>query len=176
MGNGGKTIAVTAEYKRPKVSWYNDYYIGPERVDGKNLRRSLFDTTLVFTPLRCVSLDINLDSGAQVRVLHHTDNWIGVAGSAKVSLPHQFAVSPRWEWFSDPDGFTTGLSQTVHEFTLTGERALHKGVVARAEYRRDSSNHDFFDAGSKLATSKASGHIPCWHCRLLRFARPLIAQ
>ena len=46
-GNGGKTIAVTADYKGPKLSWYNDYYIGPERVDGANLRRTLFDTTLV---------------------------------------------------------------------------------------------------------------------------------
>ena len=153
-GNGGKTIAVTADYRSPKLSWYNDYYIGPERVDGANLRRTLFDTTLVASPFQRLSVDINLDDGSQARSTQRPSEWIGVAVSAQLRLPYQFIASPRWEWFNDRDGFTTGTPQTVHEFTLTGERPLHKGVVARVEYRHDTSNHKFFNVGSQPASSR----------------------
>ncbi len=125
-GNGRKTIAVTADYKSPKLSWYNDYYIGPEHVDGANLRRTLFDTTLVASPFHHLSVDINLDDGSQARLTQRTSEWIGVAVSAQLRLPYQFIASPRWEWFNDRDGFTTGTPQTVHEFTLTGERPCRK--------------------------------------------------
>ena len=152
-GNGGKTVAITADYKTEKLSWYNDYYIGPEKIDGTQLRRTLFDTTVVASPLRWLSLDVNLDDGSQERLAQHSSTWIGVAGSARIGLPRKFVLSPRGEWFSDPEGFTTGRAQTVHEFTLTGQKSLHKGVVARLEYRRDSSNQHFFDVGSQTAAS-----------------------
>jgi len=41
-GNGGKTLGITGDSKTDKLSWYNDYYMGPERVDGAELRRTLF--------------------------------------------------------------------------------------------------------------------------------------
>ena len=53
-------------------------------------------------------------------------------------------MSPRAEIFSDPEGFITGMAQTIKEFTLTGELKSKDGVIFRLEYRRDFSDIIFF--------------------------------
>ena len=55
-----------------------------------------------------------------------------------------FALIPRVEWYDDPDGYTTGVPQTLKGFTLTAELKHKHGLLARFEYRRDSSDQAFF--------------------------------
>ena len=59
----------------------------------------------------------------------------------------KFAVTPRFEWFNDADGFSTGVDQKLKEFTITAGMKMVEGVLTRLEYRRDWSNERFFERG-----------------------------
>ena len=121
---------------------------GPEQLQETSDWRHLFDTTVTVTPTSIVSLMANYDYGKEslggVPIA-----WQGVAGYAKVQATPWFAVIPRIEWFDDPDGFTTGTSQTLKETTLTSEFKMKSGLFSRVEYR-----HDFSDVAS---FSKSTG-------------------
>ena len=72
-------------------------------------------------------------------------NWQGLALYLKGQITPVFAISPRFEWFSDPDGFVFGAGeQTIKEFTLTAEIKHPRGLITRFEYRRDWSDVDYF--------------------------------
>jgi hypothetical protein len=47
----------------------------------------------------------------------------------------------------DKDGFMSGVSQKLKEFTLTAEVKHTQGLIMRVEYRRDWSDMDFFING-----------------------------
>jgi hypothetical protein len=75
-----------------------------------------------------------------------------VAGSLEwTPFPH-IAASPRYEWFDDVQGYTTGTPQRVQEFTLTGDYIIATGLVSRLEYRRDRSDQTVFQ--------RAAGQVP----------------
>jgi hypothetical protein len=71
-------------------------------------------------------------------------HWQGVAAYAKFQANSWLAFSPRFEWYDDHDGFTTGLKQTLKEFTITSEHKLGEGFITRLEFRRDFSNEGYF--------------------------------
>src|SRR4029079_8907836 len=71
-------------------------------------------------------------------------HWQGIAAYGRFALGEKFVVSPRFEWYDDHDGFTTGAVQQVKEFTLTGEHSFGSGFIGRLEYRRDFSDTDYF--------------------------------
>jgi Putative beta-barrel porin-2, OmpL-like. bbp2 len=71
-------------------------------------------------------------------------HWQGIAAYAKIQANDWFAFSPRFEWYSDSDGFTTGTAQTLKDITLTSEQKINKSLITRLEYRRDFSDKDFF--------------------------------
>ena len=52
----------------------------------------------------------------------------------------KWAISPRVEWYNDPDGASTGRAQRLQEATLTAEYRPRRYLIARAEYRNDWSN------------------------------------
>ena len=56
----------------------------------------------------------------------------------------EFAVAPRFEYFSDGAGIVSGAVQALKSFTLTGELKSAQGVIFKIEYRRDQSDIDFF--------------------------------
>jgi hypothetical protein len=60
----------------------------------------------------------------------------------------------RVEYFDDVNGFSTGLAQTVKEFTLTGEYKLTDWLMTRGEFRTDWSNKPFFDQNNLGPTTK----------------------
>jgi len=51
-------------------------------------------------------------------------------------------------------GFSTGVSQSVKEITLTGEMKIANGLLSRLEYRRDMSDKPYFDRGAGLMVAK----------------------
>lgn len=163
--NSGKTIGVTAGITKKKFAWSNNYYVGPEKTYISSVphsgsgNRNLYDTTLLLTPLDAFNAYINFDYGEDHAVstlgtsLGHT-RWVGIAGAAHFQVNKFFAVSPRFEWYDDADGFTTGTRQKLHEVTLTGEYKMLEGLLARLEYRRDDSNQLFFYRGDTPDASK----------------------
>lgn len=146
--NTGKTVGLTGALAVGKVTWSQNYYVGPEKTDTNKGLRQLFDTTVLVNPTRTTSFYVNYDYGVDKKILGGENRWTGIAGAARFQLTKVFAVSPRVEWFNDADGFATGTVQKVKEATLTGEFKIREGVLTRLEYRRDWSNAPFFDRGA----------------------------
>lgn len=163
--NSGKTIGLTGAWTNPKFTLSTNYYTGPENNHTNKGYRNLFDGTLLLTPTSKLNAYINYDYGQNRNAVEPATNvyqtstlsrWQGVALDFQYQPASKISFSPRWEYYSDPNAFTTGLAQNLTEFTLTGEYKLHEGLLSRVEYRRDSSDHDFFQRGSGTAPSQST--------------------
>jgi hypothetical protein len=142
--NSGKTLGLQFLFKpTPKLTIVQNYMAGPEQFNNNGDWRQLSDTILTYNATDKFSLMANYDYGTE-RFGGDRIHWQGLALYAKGQLNDWFAVSPRFEWYDDPDGFTTGLDQTVKDFTFTTEQKINKGVITRFEYRRDFSDEPFF--------------------------------
>ncbi len=142
--NTGKTIGAQVMLKPVSaLSIIANYMGGPEQNNNNDDWRHLFDATATYTATPQVSLMANVDFGKD-RVSSADVKWHGVGGYLKYQPNSWFAFVPRYEHYSDPDGFTTGTAQTVQEVTLTGELKPKDGVMMRIEYRRDFSDAAFF--------------------------------
>ncbi len=151
--NTGKTVGFNVVFSKPKFTWTNDYYGGPEKTDTNKGFRQLYDTTLVLNPTDKVSAYINFDYGRDKRLTSGADHWEGVAFALKVSPTSWFALSPRIETFDDANGFSTGTKQQLWEVTMTAEFKMKEGFLSRLEYRHDHSDMLFFDRGATPAAS-----------------------
>lgn len=143
--NSGKTFGFQAAINpAKKLSIVQNYMVGPEQSNDNSDRRQLWDTTVTYTLTPSFSLMSNYDYGMD-RVLGSRVWWQGVAGYARLQITPWFAVSPRAEWYEDPQGFTTGVAQKVKEGTFTAEFKAYKGMLLRGEYRYDWSNQAVFE-------------------------------
>jgi maltoporin len=141
-------VGLTGALTTSKVSWYHNYYVGPEKADTNKGLRHVYDTTLLVTPTPKVSFYINYDYGVEKLIGAGSNHWAGVAGAARFAVNDWFALAPRLEWFNDADGFSTGTAQKLKEFTMTAEFKLKDGILMRPEYRRDWSDNPFFERGT----------------------------
>ena len=142
--NTSKTVGVSATIKpTSKFTWINNYMAGPEQTGNSDDWRHLYDTTAMYTVNEKLSLMANYDYGSD-RFLGTRVHWQGIAAYAKIQANDWYAFSPRFEWYSDHDGFTTGTAQTVKDITLTSEQKINRSLITRLEYRRDFSDKDFF--------------------------------
>jgi hypothetical protein len=156
--NGGVTVGITSAYVKPKYSWNVNYYTGPENANTQNGYRNLIDTTFLTTLPGKFNFLINYDyglnqdsivAGVGDTILKH---WQGVAFGAKEQVTAKVAFAGRYEYFSDPDGFSTGVSQDVQEVTGTYEYKWVEGLLARLEVRHDWSSEPFFHKGNDVVT------------------------
>ena len=131
------------------------YMGGPEQPNNNHDWRHLTDTVATLTVTPKVSLAANYDygqdrdSGARVR-------WQGIAGYLKFQPTDWFALAPRYEYFDDEHGFTSGVAQKIKEGTLTAEFKHKDGVVARLEYRHDFSDVPFFVQNTNIFRTNQS--------------------
>jgi Putative beta-barrel porin-2, OmpL-like. bbp2 len=145
-GNGWRTVAATSELTFKRWSLYQDYYYGPENTGGAFRPRGLYDVTFITNTTSDLKLDVNIDVGYQ-RTSAATATWRGLAVSLQWSPSARIGISPRYEWFYDVEGFTTGSPQQLQEVTLTGDYNLIRGLVARAEFRMDHADKGVFPRG-----------------------------
>jgi hypothetical protein len=149
--NSGKTVGLTGVQSKKYYTLSGNYYFGPENNNTDHGYRNLFDTTLLLTPTGKLNAYINYDYGQNRNA--NTANtgtadlvhWQGIAGAAHLQATSKITATVRAEYFSDNNGFSTGTAQKLNEVTLTGDYLVHPGILARAEYRHDHSDHDFFD-------------------------------
>ncbi len=148
--NSGKTIGLTAVQAKKYYTLSGNYYVGPENNNTDHGYRNLIDTTLLLTPTAKFNAYINYDYG-QNRNANATNtgvgslaHWQGIAGAAHVQATSKVTATVRGEYFTDPNGFTTGLPQKLNEVTITGDYLIHPGILARAEYRHDHSDQLYF--------------------------------
>jgi hypothetical protein len=151
--NGGVTIGLTNALVKPKYTWNANYYGGPSNANSQNGYRNLFDTTLLLTPTAKFNAYINYDYGQNRDsslakggdgALNH---WQGVAFAARQQMTGTQALAGRYEYFRDPQGYSTGAAQHLQEFTATYEYKWAEGLESRIEYRRDWSNVAYFHKG-----------------------------
>ena len=152
--NGGATVGVTSAFVKSKASWFLNWYGGPENALTSHGYRNLFDSTLLLTPSSKFNAYINYDYGqnrdGMFTVGSSTfgdtalNHWQGFAGAAHVQASGAQAISGRFEYFTDPQGFSTGTSQHLYEFTGTYEYKWAAGLLSRVEYRHDWSDTNFF--------------------------------
>jgi Putative beta-barrel porin-2, OmpL-like. bbp2 len=160
--NSGKTFGFTSALTYTKFNWSANYYTGPENAHTNTGWRNFFDTTLLLTPSNNVNAYINFDYGQNRQnvaidegvVTSFLSKWYGIAVALKFQPASKWAFTPRIEWFKDRDGFSTGVSQDLKEFTLTGEYKMVEGLLGRLEYRHDWSNQPFFDKNSNPESTK----------------------
>jgi hypothetical protein len=169
QSNGGVTVGLTSAYVKTKYTWNVNYYTGPENPDSQKGYRNLIDTTLLLTPTAKFNAYINYDygqnrdsisgSGASATGDNLLKQWQGVAFAARQQVTAKAAVAGRFEYYNDPQGFTTGQVQQVKELTATCEYKWPQGLLARIEYRRDASNVDFFAKRNTMSAVKGQSTL-----------------
>jgi hypothetical protein len=153
--NGAKTVGVSVGIKpNDKTGLFFNYLVGDEWADDDDGGvRNLFDVVGSFAVTDKVSLLGQFDYG---RDSFEGDdlNWYGIGLAMKYQADENWAFSPRYEWYVDDDGFTTGLEQTLQSLTLTGEYKAEGGLITRFEFRNDFSDEDFFVKGDGLKSNQ----------------------
>jgi len=170
--NSGKTIGLTGVYAKPKFTLSTNYYVGPENSKTNKGYRNLLDANLLLTLTPKVSAYINYDYGQNRNAgvvdseaanpqYETTDlsHWQGIAAALHYQATSKIAFTPRFEYFKDESGFSTGTVQNINEFTLTGEYKMPEGLLARLEYRRDNSDQPYFVKGSRLVDAQSTVEV-----------------
>ncbi len=146
--NGGVTVGLTSLVTKPKFGWALNYYTGPENYNTQKGYRNLIDTTLTLTPTAKFSAYVNYDYTQNDGGYPGSSNHLsGVAFAAHGLVTPNAALTGRFEFFHDNEGFSTGTAQKLKEFTGTYEYKWAAGLMARAEYRRDWSDEAYFHKG-----------------------------
>lgn len=152
--NDFKNVGITTALVKEKYSWFANYYVGPNHLGTSAGKRNLLDSTVLLTPNSKVTMYLNGDYGRDNRIGGSYDQWYGLAGALKYQATKNIAFSPRVEFFNDCSGYETGTKQVLKEVTLTSEYKYNDHMIARAEYRHDSSDKNFFDDGTNGAKAK----------------------
>jgi opacity protein-like surface antigen len=157
--NSGKTFALGATLKpTAKLTMVANYMTGPEQPDTTDSWRRLFDTTFTFAPTSKLSLMANFDYGRDT-LAGTPVTWSGLAAYARLQATKRWAISPRFEWLDDTDGFMTGTPQKLRELTLTSDHRIAGDLVARVEYRYDYSDQPFFAKSGTTVKQKSQSTV-----------------
>jgi putative OmpL-like beta-barrel porin-2 len=156
--NSGKTGGLTFAWTATKKLTLTENWMGgpgATQLDGSHWR-NLFDTVVAYNLNSKWSFQLNGDYGRVERTtltpLSSVD-WWGAAGYVKYQINPKYAFATRYEYYNDPNGYTTGIFDAnghgphIQEVTLTMERRIATHLISRLEYRHDESNQAFFPKG-----------------------------
>lgn len=160
--NAGQTYGLTLGYTpNAKFSLYANYLGGPERNDNSRDRRDLGDFQIVYSPTETLQTMLNIDIGRDENAVAAGQDakWRGVSLHLRKNIKGRFFPALRLEYFDDPQGFATGVAQSVGSFTFTGDYKVGKkdGFVKfmlRPEVRLDVSDAPFFSHKNAFRSRK----------------------
>lgn len=152
--NGGKTMGFTNSFNLGKVSIANNYYVGPEKIGTTQGWRNFIDTVVSVKANEKTAFVVNYDYGTEKLATGQSGQFQGISGAARVQLTKNFALSPRFDWYNDRNGITSGLAQRLTAVTGTAEYRLNSWAVTRFEWRRDTSTQPFFDRRDGIANAR----------------------
>ena len=161
-GDGQSTFAVPDLRGRVPVhmgqgpSITQNYTIGKEQ-SGRNADaiRHLVDSIATVDVTPKMSLMANYDYGMD-RFNGNRVRWQGIALYGRITPAPKFRISPRFEWYDDPQGFKLGRAQTLKEGTLTTDLVMNENMVLRGEYRYDWSDRAVFERNNRRPISHQS--------------------
>jgi hypothetical protein len=152
--NTGKTVVLTSLVTPVEgFSWGQTYLTGPENTGTNEGWRNFYDTVVTVGSGKAQAY-INFDYGRFKPLGGGTETIVALYGAARFEVNDWFAISPRVGWYDDRDGWATGQSQSIKDFTITAEARMKQGFIGRLEYRRDWSNQPYFDRGNEPGSSK----------------------
>jgi Putative beta-barrel porin-2, OmpL-like. bbp2 len=172
--NTGKTYGVSLAYT-PNKQWtvIENYMAGPQDDQfftgyvGKpnDNYRQLSDTVITYAPSAKWNFIVNGDYGYGDKFGNFTTtagnsksvDWWGAAGYAKYAPNDKSYFAFRYEYYSDPQGFTMfGFGNNGHagEGTATYAYNWTSGLQSRFEFREDYSNRGFFEKGARFVQTQ----------------------
>jgi hypothetical protein len=150
-GSDMRTVAAAVTYRpRPELEVAAVYMVGPEHppsdatFPARGIRQ-VFDGYLRYRPRRWLAFALTADYG--VDTARGTQQFYGISAYERFQPLAWLAVTLRGDYLGDPDGFATGVRQSVAEATVTVEAMRRVGktnLSARAEYRHDQSTAAVF--------------------------------
>ena len=176
--SSGLTYGASIAYT-PNAKWsaIENYFVGP--VIGANTFdsevasprtysywRQLSDTVISYTPNMKWAFMLNGDYGygprtyscpTTCKTVGPTQSWWGAAGYAKYTINPKSYFAGRYEYYSDPNGYTGllfGEDGWAQEFTGTYAYNLTSGLQVRGEYRYDFANKPIFTRGDVFEARK----------------------
>lgn len=148
--NTGKTLMAGMTLKPTSaVTLVQNYIAGPETAGTNENWRHLSDTILTYAATPKLSLIGNYDYGRDTGA-----HWQAVAAYLKYQATSVVALSPRFEYYDDASGFTTGTAQRLREVTGTIEIKAAENLLWRVEYRGDVSDRAVFPSSNRPAPGK----------------------
>jgi len=168
--NTGKTYGASLAWT-PNKYWAitENYLAGPQDDQaffgyvGKpnDNWRQLEDATIAFTPNSKWAFQVNGDygygdktgNGVSVAGNSKPVDWYGAAGYAKYNFSDKAYFAARYEYYSDPQGFTLFLGTPnghVSEGTGTFAYNWKSSLQSRFEFREDYSNRPVFEKGTRF--------------------------
>ena len=161
--NTAKSVMASITWKPTgSLSVVENYIGGPEQPDNNDNWRQLSDTVVSYTVNPQLSLMANYDyahdttaAPAPGLLAGTSVHWQGIAGYLKYQANKYVAISPRVEFFNDPQGFQTAFAggQNLSDATITLEVKPADNFIWRIEYRNDFSSQSPFINSSGLAKS-----------------------
>ena len=161
--NNGKTFLGSLGLEFGDLAWTFNGVFGAEDDDSGSSKTGVFDTVLTYSPMENVDLLANFDYGTASEQVGGDDaDWTGLSGIVTLgggllnaSLA-DWSFALRGEWFSDPDGYRTGIEQDLREVTGTFKWQMTENLQARLEFRHDWSNKDVFHDGGGYSNDQDS--------------------
>jgi len=163
--NSGKTGGLSLAWTATKKLTVTETWLGgpgATQLDGSHWR-NVFDTVIAYNLNSKWSFQLNGDYGrVEATSPIQPVDWWGAAGYVKYQFNPKYAFAGRYEYYNDPQGYTTnivdanGVGPHIQEFTATFERRIATHLITRLEYRHDASNQAFFPEG-KASNPLVSG-------------------
>ncbi|MEW6511087.1 MAG: porin [Bacteroidota bacterium] len=151
--NSHKTIGAMVTYAPvPSLSLAAGWIGGPQQPDTLgNDSRHVIEAIVGFQANDRLSFAVDGNYGTEP-VGGATMVWKGVAVYGRYLFSEASTFAARAEVYSDPEGYTTGLTQELKEITLTFEYRLVANLALRAEFRHDWSSAPAFDGKNGSGT------------------------
>lgn len=132
-----------------QLSLVGNFIVGNEGdfdADGEEDLVWLFDTTASFAVSDVFSIMGNFDYG-QASDLVATDeagSWWGIAAYARYQARPDWSLAGRFEYVDDSDAGFMGIGMKAQSFTATSSHVISNDLLARFEFRFDTTENDFF--------------------------------
>jgi hypothetical protein len=162
--NSDKTFAASAALTpNDQLTWNATFMVGKEDDedgDGEEDMRWLFDTTVSYAVSDILTLMGNFDYGkASDRIAtDEAGTWWGIAAYARYLARPDWALAGRFEYVDDSESdFFMGIGMKAQSFTATSDHTVANDLIARFEFRFDTTENDFFvDSDGDPSQNQAS--------------------
>lgn len=152
--NESKTVG--AQLKYTPTSNFNLIYNfigGAERVRSEGNWKTVHELNTTYSVSSDLTFVADVLFGSEDKA-----KWYGGLLTAKYVLSDASYISPRFEIYTDKDGFTLGSGeQTIQTYTLSYGRRLTQGLDYRAEVRVDTSDEKNFKTEDGNEDSQTTG-------------------